>query len=225
MADLNVQLENLNMKVTEFDRKARSAIANKNRVVAVAALRSKRLHQTVLIRRSETLSQLEGICIKIEEAADQIEVMRVMEASSSILKGLNTEIGGVGTVEEVLNGLKNEIEHVGDVETIMNEAAQASNTIDEDAIDQELEALKKQNQAKADEKGSFKTKEKLEGLNSIGPSETAVRSEERIIQETHSNALDSSTRALGRLSIDNDETRTIFQKRSEEPAKQEVLQT
>ncbi|MCJ1437152.1 hypothetical protein MMC27_006537 [Xylographa pallens] len=225
MVDLNAQLETLNMKVTEFDRKTRFAVANKNRVVAIAALRSKKLYETVFIRRSETLSQLEGICNKIEEAADQIEVMKVMQASSSVLKGLNTEIGGVETVEEVLNELRNEMEHVGDVEAIINEAAQATVVVDEGVIEEELEALERQDQAKDDEKAIFETKKKLELLDSMVPSKPGAGSEERIIQKAHSDVVDSSTRALGRLSIDSDETRVIFQKRSQEPAKLETQQT
>ena len=218
MADLNAQLETLNMKVTEFDRKTRFAVANKNRVAAIAALRSQKLYENVSIRRSETLSQLEGICNKIEEAADQIEVMEVMKASSRVLKGLNTEIGGVDTVEEVLNRLRNEIEHVGDVEAMINEAAQATVVVDEGVIDEELEALKKQDQAKVDEKAVFETKKRLELLDSTVPSERAARSEERIIQKAQSELVNSSTPALARLCIDSDEARVIFQQRSQEPA-------
>ncbi|MCJ1378471.1 hypothetical protein MMC17_001570 [Xylographa soralifera] len=226
MADLNAQLETLNWKVIEFDQKARSAVANQNRVVAVASLRSKKLYETVSIRRSETLSQLEGICTKIEEAADQIEVMKVMEASSSILKGLNTEIGGVETVEEVLGGLRNEIEQVSDVEAMINEAAQATVIVDEGAIDKELEALERPDQAKDDEKAIFETKKKLELLDRMVPLGLAARSEERIIEKAQPDVLDGSTRALSRLSVDSDETRSIFQKRSQELAKQtEVQQT
>ncbi|MCJ1288386.1 hypothetical protein MMC26_007742 [Xylographa opegraphella] len=225
MVDLNIQLETLESKVTEFDRKVRSAVANKNRVVAEAVLRLKKLYETVLVRRTKTLAQLEDICTQIEGAADQIEVMKVMKASSSVLRGLNAEIGGVENVEEVLSVLRNEVEQVSEVGTIIHDAAQASSMVDEATIDAELEALEKRDQAKDDEKAIFETKKKLELLNSMAPSELAVRSGESIIQKAHSDLLNSNTRALGRLSIDSDETRATFQKRSQEPARKEVLQT
>ena len=224
MADLHLQLESLNMKVAELDQKARSAVASKNRIVALAVLRSKKLYETIFSRRSETLSQLEGICTKIETAADQIEAIKAMKASASILKGLNTEIGGVETVEEVLNGLRNEIEHIGDVEALINGTAQATTIVDEGAIDEELQALEKQDRAKEDEKAVLETKKKFELLDSMVPSETAMRSGEENVQKAHSLVSDSSTHALGRLSIESGESRTISQKHSEGTAIQEIQQ-
>ncbi|MCJ1394911.1 hypothetical protein MMC18_007791 [Xylographa bjoerkii] len=224
MVALSVQLESLTLKVTESDQKARSAVANKNRAVALASLRAKKLYESVFVRRFETLSQLEGICTQIEEAADQIEVMRVIQASSVVFKGLNTEIGGVKTVEEVLDGLRNEVDQVSEIGAIINEATQTTSMGDESAIDEELETLERQGQARNDERAIIETKKRLELLDSMVPSGLMARSGERAIERAQLDALDDSTIALGRLSIDSDETKATFQERSQEPTKQREAQ-
>jgi len=217
MADLTVQLETLALKITELDQKARFAVADKNRAVALASLRSKKLYESVAVRRSETLNQLEGICIKIEEAADQAEVMKVMQASSNVLKSLNSEIGGVKTVEEVLDGLRNEMDQITDIGAIINDAAQATSMVNEGAIDEELEAFERQDQARNDEEVVIETKKRLQLLDLV-PSGSAVRSEDRLTEKAQHDAIEKSIHALGRLSIDSDKTRSIIQNRSQEPA-------
>ena len=62
---------------------------------ALAALRSKKLNETALAQRTETLSQLEEVYSKVEQAADQVAIVRVMEASAGVLRNLHAEVGGV----------------------------------------------------------------------------------------------------------------------------------
>ncbi|MCJ1404028.1 hypothetical protein MMC11_007252 [Xylographa trunciseda] len=218
VADLNVQLETLTLKMAELDHKVRSAVANKNRAMALASLRSKKLYESISLRRSETLSQLEGICIKIEEASDQVEVMDVMKASSNVLKRLNAEIGGVETVEEVLDELRNEMNQVSEIGAIVSEAAQATSMVDDDSVDEELEALERQDQARSEEEAVIETKKRLELLDMV-PSGLAMMLKESVVEKLQPEALDESTHAVGRLSIDSDETRAISRKRSQELAK------
>jgi len=218
IAEFNVQLKTLSFKIAELDHNVRSAVANKNRAVALASLRSKKLYESVFLRRSETLSQLEGICTKIEEAADQVEVMDVIKASFSVLKGLNAEIGGVETVEEVLDELKNEMGQVSEIGATLNEAAQATSMVDEGSVDEELESLERQDQAESEEKAVIETKKRLELLD-IVPSGLATMSTESVVEKLQPDALDETTHAVGRLSIDSDETRAITRKRSQELAK------
>jgi len=155
------------LKISNFDEKSRSAVSRKNRVAAIANLRSKKLHESIYTRRAETLAQLEGTYTKIEEAADQVEIVKVMQASTKVLKGLNDQVGGMETVEEVLDRLRTEMTQVEDVGAAIADAGQESSMVDEGAIDDELEALERENQAKIDEKAAKETQERLERLESV----------------------------------------------------------
>jgi charged multivesicular body protein 7 len=167
IADLSTQLEALTSKINDLDVKTRVAVSRKNRVAALASLRSKKLHETIYTRRAETFAQLEATYTKIEEAADQVEVVKVMQASAKILKGLNDQVGSIETVEEVLDRLRTEMTQVEDVGAAIAEAGQESSMIDEGAIDEELEALEKENQAEIEEKAAKETRERLERLESV----------------------------------------------------------
>lgn len=136
-------------------------------MAALACLRSKKVYETIYTRRAETLAQLEGTYTKIEEAADQVEVVKVMQASTGVLKGLNDQVGSIDTVEDVLERLRTEMTQVEDVGAAIAEAGQESSMIDEGAIDEELEVLEKENQAKIDEKAAKETQERLGRLESV----------------------------------------------------------
>ena len=167
ISDISTQLEALTLKISDFDQKILLAVSNKNRTAALASLRSKKLHECTYTRRADTLAQLEGTYTKIEEAASQVEVVKVMQASTKVLKGLNDQVGGMETVEELLDRLRTEMTRVEDVGASITEAGEESSMVDEGAIDEELEALEKENQAKIDEKAAQETREKLEGLESV----------------------------------------------------------
>lgn len=164
---LNVQLEELTRKISKYDNKARLALANQNRVIAMSSLRSKRLYGSILGRRYETLAQLEEVLTKIEDAADHIEVVRVMQASTKVLRGLDLEIGGMETVENVLEELKTEMNQVEAVSAIINETAQANNFVDESVINEELEALEEQDQAREDEQDPLDIQKRLGLLDKV----------------------------------------------------------
>ena len=126
--------------------KSQRAVSVKNRVSALAALRSKRITESTLTQRSQVLSQLEEIYAKIEQAADQVDVVRVMEASSGVLRGLHTETGGVERVEDVVEELKDQMSKVDDVGNLIQEAGSNQELLDDSAIDEEMEALFRQKQ-------------------------------------------------------------------------------
>ena len=100
--DLEMQTEVLTKKVDELAATAKDAVARKNRVSALAVLRSKKLAETTLTKRHATLAQLEEVFSKIEQAADQVELVSIMEASTRVLTGLNEEVGGVERVDDDL---------------------------------------------------------------------------------------------------------------------------
>ena len=166
ISDLTAQLEVLVTKINESSQKARTSISKKNRASAMANLRTKKLHESLLARRSETLAQLEAVYTKIQEAADQVDVMRVMQASTEALKGLHSEIGGVETVEDVLAGLREQMDSVDDIGTIIHEFNRGTAILDEGVVDEELESLEREELAKEGENSALETQKRIDLIDS-----------------------------------------------------------
>jgi charged multivesicular body protein 7 len=164
LSTLSKQVKNLEDKVAELTASAKTALANKNRISALSAVKSKKMVEHNLQQRLNTLVQLEEVYAKIEQAAGQVEILQVMEASTGVLRGLHAQIGGAERVEDVLEELREEMSKVDEVGSIMNEAGPV---FDEGEIDEELEALEKGDREAKEEKEAEATREKLAKLDSL----------------------------------------------------------
>ena len=174
MATMAKQVENLENKITELNATAKMALQNKNRVSALSAVRSKKLAEHNLKQRLDTLMQLEEVYSKIEQATDQVQFVKVMEASTGALRGLHAQIGGAERVEDVVEELREEMSKVDEVGNIMNEAGPQ---IDETEIDDELQELENKEREEMEEKEAEETRKKLAELDSLqqGAQEAARR--------------------------------------------------
>ena len=159
ISSLEPQIEQLTQRVSELDRKAREAVANKQLTTAKSLLRSKKLADQQLQQRSATLASLEEVYAKIEQAADQVEIVRVMEASSKTLQSLNKQTGGVEKAQDVMDGLKEEMTTTEEIGSAINEVGVGA--IDEGEVEDELEALEKVEREKIEE-AERKEREKVE---------------------------------------------------------------
>ncbi|KAJ5083549.1 hypothetical protein N7456_012976 [Penicillium angulare] len=168
LSTISKQVTGLESKLAELTQSAKLALINKNRVSALSAVRSKKLIEHNLAQRLSTLAQLEEVYSKIEAAAGQVELVQVMEASTGVLRGLHTQIGGTERVEDVVEELREEMMKVDEVGSIMNEAGPV---IDEGEIDEELQALEKSEEDAKEEKEAEETRKKLAQLDSIGAGE------------------------------------------------------
>lgn len=139
---------------------------------ALRALRSKKTIERTLAQRIETLSQLETIYQSIEQAADQIAVARVIESSTGVLRKLNAEVGSIEKVDDLMEGLREEISRVDEVSQAIEQGGQPD-SIDEQAIDEELDALMQQAQVGTDEKAAEETKKRLAEIDLNVPSVAA----------------------------------------------------
>ena len=209
IADLILQTKVLEARVDELASTARNAVERKNPVAALSALRSKKLAETTLGKRHATLAQLEEVFAGIEQAADQIELMRVMEGSAGVLRGLNKEVGGVERVDDVVDSLREEMAKVSEVGDVIAELGVGA--VDEGEVDDELQALEKEEQRKQEEverkereeterKEVEETKKRLDALAEV---ERAAR--EKAAPETEKEPekeLDDSMDGLKRMSLD-----------------------
>jgi charged multivesicular body protein 7 len=156
---LQHQTEVLRRKVDELNNAAKQAVADKNRVVALATLKSKKIAEASLQARYNTLASLEETAGKIQQASDNVAVVRVMEASGEALKNLNAAVGGTEGVEGVVERLREQMDTADEINTIMNEEHVV---IDEGEIDDELAAIEAQEKKKEEEKAAAERKEKEE---------------------------------------------------------------
>ncbi|KAH7355231.1 Snf7-domain-containing protein [Rhexocercosporidium sp. MPI-PUGE-AT-0058] len=158
--DLEAQTDVLTKKVDELAATAKEAVVRKNRVSALAALRSKKLAETTLTKRHATLAQLEEVFSKIEQAADQVELVGVMEASTRVLTGLNKEVGGIERVDDVVDQLREQMSQVDEVGNVIAEAGQGVNVADEEEVDDELEAIEREEREKREEEVRLEKEER-----------------------------------------------------------------
>ncbi|KAL8942291.1 MAG: hypothetical protein Q9216_001764 [Gyalolechia sp. 2 TL-2023] len=170
MDDINGQIRLLEKRIEALREKANSAVEMKNRFSALAALRSKRSAQSALSRRVDTLSQLEEVYGRIEQASEHVTMLQVVKASTAVLHSLNARTGNIQDVEDVLDGLKQEMGKVEEIGSLINDAEQERNTANEDEIDEELEALMGQSQSAEEEKAVEETKRKLAEVHFAGVS-------------------------------------------------------
>ena len=117
------QADLLDARVDELEQEAKKALARKNKVSAMAALRSKRATEATLSKRYATLNQLEEVVTKIEQASDNVQLVKVMEASSGVLKSLNSQVGSAEKVDDVMFDLK---ERMTDTEELSNMLAEST---------------------------------------------------------------------------------------------------
>jgi charged multivesicular body protein 7 len=149
---LDHQTDLLSRRIDELAAKAKEAVAKKNRVAALAALRSKKLAESSLETRLATKSRLEEVADKIEQAADQIALVKVMESSADVLKSLNAQVGGVDKVEDIVERLREQVGQADEVQTILSEPGViGGGVIDESEIDDEFEAMEIEETAKREE--------------------------------------------------------------------------
>lgn len=149
ISGLEPQIQQLIQRVSELDAKAREAVAKKQNAAAKVALRQKKIAETKLQSRTATLTQVEEVYAKIEQAADQVEIVRVMEASSTTLRSLNQKTGGVEKVQDVMDSLRESMQDTEEISGAISEVG--AGQIDEGEVDDELEALEKAEREKMEE--------------------------------------------------------------------------
>lgn len=177
--DLNKQTELLSKRIDELNVNAQQAVQKKNRVSAMAALKSKKQTEATLATRYATLNQLEEVAAKVEQAADNVQLVKVMQSSTIALKSLNAQVGGAEKVDEMFDRLREQMDEVDEVGNVISEAGPAG-TVDESEVDEELEAMLAEERKKEEEieaakreaeleKEAEETRQRLAELENLGP--------------------------------------------------------
>lgn len=149
--DLKSQTTFMERRIEELAVQAKEHVARKNRVSALALLKSKRMTEASLEKRHATLNQLEQVADKIEQASDQVQLVKAMEASTGVLQSLNRQVGGVERVDQAVVSLREQMGEVDEVGDILVTAGSDADVINELEIDDELAKLEAEEKSKADE--------------------------------------------------------------------------
>ncbi|OLN81286.1 hypothetical protein CCHL11_07303 [Colletotrichum chlorophyti] len=158
--DLKHQTDLLTARIDELTLSAKEAVAKKNKVVALAALKSKKLTEASLEKRFATLNKLEDVASRIQQARDQVQLVKVMETSAGALKGLNEKVGGADRVGDVVDRLREQMGEVDEVGKIISEAG--ATPVDEFEVDDELEAMEREEKEKEEAMERAKEAQKAE---------------------------------------------------------------
>ncbi|KAI1075751.1 Snf7-domain-containing protein [Whalleya microplaca] len=183
MEDLEAQTAALGRRIDELAAAAADAVRRKNRVSALAALKSKKLAEANLARRHATLGQLEDVAARIQQAADAVQLVAVVQSSTAALRSLNARVGGADKVEEVFESLR---EQMGEVDEVGNVIAEAGPAVDESEVDDEFEALLAEEREKEEAprraereaqqaRDAEATRQRLAQLENLGPVPAHVR--------------------------------------------------
>ncbi|KAL5601356.1 hypothetical protein BROUX41_002659 [Berkeleyomyces rouxiae] len=162
--DLQDQVDLMSRRVETLAAQAKDAVVKKNRVTALAALKSKRLTESALETRYATLHQLEAVMVKLEQAADNVQMVKNMASATAALQSLHAQTGGATRVDDVVQGLRESMADVDEVGAVLADAAPASAAVDEDELDAELLALEADESAKAaadEERATASAREKV----------------------------------------------------------------
>ncbi|OXV09042.1 hypothetical protein Egran_03199 [Elaphomyces granulatus] len=189
---------NIEQKIEHQAIVAKTALNNKNRISALSALRSRKLAEQNLKQRLDTLAQLEEVYSKIEQAADQVEIVRVMEASAGVLRGLHAQVGGLEKVEDIVDELREEMSKVDEIGNVINATGP---DIDEAAIDEELEAMEiRERQAKEEQEAEL-TQQRLKELDRAERATDMAASVKATEEPNAESELDASIGKLSDMSI------------------------
>ncbi|KAJ4401105.1 hypothetical protein N0V85_005595 [Neurospora sp. IMI 360204] len=186
VSSLTHQTHLLAGRISELDQAARQAVQAKNRIAALAALKQKKLAEQTLEGRYASLTQLEAVAAKIQEASDSVAMVKVMETSSRVLESLNEQVGGVDRVENLVGKLRDQMAEVDEVNTILAEAGTTAAGVDEEEIDDELEEMLAEQEEekraveeekKEEEREAEELRRRLEAIGGVPVAEPGSRRE------------------------------------------------
>lgn len=216
MGDIEAQINTLTQRVDTLSASARDAVAKKNFVSAKASLRSKKMAETNLSRQSATLGQLEEVYSKIGQAADNVELVRIMEGSTGVLANLNAEVGSIERVDNIVDDLKEQMTQVDEINNVIGEVGQNA-AIDEGEVDDELEAMEAAERQKVEtaeraareaeeQKEAEETKRRLDALEAIEKEAEMEKSKKQDQftdgKESERHGVTGSTQGIKRISLE-----------------------
>ena len=183
LTSLHSQTATLTTRISLLTTRTRSALESSNKASALAYLKSKKLVERALSQRLDTLTQLEEVYTSIEQAADQVEIVRVMEGSRDVLRGLQKQTGGVDKVEDVVEGLREEMRGVEEMGEVIAQGGGGvvEGVVDDGELDEELEGMEREEREERERKEE-KVREKEE-REAMAKSDSKMEEQKKIEEQ------------------------------------------
>ncbi|KZV73405.1 hypothetical protein PENSPDRAFT_574635 [Peniophora sp. CONT] len=147
LGNLNAQVESLQRKIETCTAKAQAAVKNKQQEIAKTYLRSRKQLNEFLTQRLGALETLQSTLQRVEAAADNIQIMKTYESSTTTLRSLlNDPALQRESVDKTLEALADANADAKEIEDVVRVGGQvageaAGYEIDEDELADELERL------------------------------------------------------------------------------------
>ena len=138
-----------------------------------------------------------------------------MEASTGVLQALQKEVGGLDRVEDVVDSLREEVSKVDEVGDAINGLSQTTAVVDENELDDELEALEREQHSIAERDNEAGTARKLAQLEGEKTASPVVSSDQSPQEAVHKEVEGDVAEGLGRMSLEEGHP-TSAQERKEE---------
>lgn len=210
ISSLESRVTSLNARINTCQVSAQSAVQSKNKNAALSALRSKKLAERNAQQTTDALNQLEEIYAKIAQASDQVQIVQVMQSSAQTLKSLNQRVGGVEKVDTIMDDLREQMGQTNEVNQVLQEPLSAIATVDEAEVDDELEALEREERAKEEKRQESTTRARLaelEGAQQEAEAKAAADAEKEATTAALDAELENSTQRLTRMQLEDDDKR------------------
>jgi charged multivesicular body protein 7 len=172
------RVEELEGDVERCTETAKLAVDRGNKVKAMAALRSRKTVEKALEEKTKAMITVEDVLAGLRSAQDNVELIEVLERSGKAMAGLNKELGGVERVDRIMEGLREERENVEEVNRVL---AEAGEVVDEEGVEEELEAMLKDVK---EEEAAEKRRKTLEEMPSVPKKPTKERDLERELSDS-----------------------------------------
>jgi charged multivesicular body protein 7 len=138
---LTGQIDLLTSQCEKFTEKAREATSKQNRIVALSALKSRKLTELALQKRSDAFARIEEVLNGVGQAASDKEIIKTLEGGAKALERLNKDIGGIERVERIMERIREGIEESDDVGRAIAEMGSAK--VDESEVQEEFDIMLK----------------------------------------------------------------------------------
>ena len=204
ICELSVQVNDLNKKIDNSEQALEDAIQTKRRHLAGRHLRSRKSYEGLLVKRTRFLEQLESAYDGIRDALEQRQMLNVLQLSTSILRGLNSDLRDLGDVSTIFEEWQEEINQVGDVTEATNTLHNLSTVDDEDAVAAELDELEREELAQRLQSTEAEQASKVDRADQQSKSSSVVES------PSPSGAEDLASQ-FGRMSVSEEQSNEVSQ--------------
>lgn len=148
----------LDLKLTEINDKIKSLLGKESQKPrALKLLQTRKLFTKSYEKCSESLLQLEEVLLKINDASDNVAMMKVLKQSSSALKIINSKID-LGRLDTIISDLDENTLLTNEI----SESLGGLGSISDDEIEKEFEDLQRSTEKESDKATHTKLLGRLE---------------------------------------------------------------